>query len=62
MVRLVTESKRIEAQVGKMLSFKTQVSKMKMVQTICRFTVISPFKYISLVSNLLVLYQNSSYH
>ena len=62
MVRLVTESKQIEAQVGKMLSFKTQVSKMKTVQTIGRFTVIFPFKYISLVSNLLVLYQNSSYH
>ena len=36
------ESKRIEAQVGKVLSFKSQVGKMKTGQTTGEFTVISP--------------------
>ena len=37
------ENKRIEAQVGKVLSFKPQVGKMKMGQTTGEFTVISPY-------------------
>ena len=36
------ESKRIEAQVGKVLSFKSQVDKMKTGQTRGEFTIISP--------------------
>ena len=36
------KSKRIEAQVGKVLSFKSQVDKVKTGQTIGEFTIISP--------------------
>ena len=42
-VRWVTENKWIEAQVGKVLSFKPQVGKMKTGQTTGEFTVISPY-------------------
>ena len=37
------ESKQIEVQMGKMLSFKLQVGKVETGQTISGFTVISPF-------------------
>ena len=40
------ESKRIEAQVGKVLSFKSQIGKMKTSQTTSGFTVISPKIYL----------------
>ena len=40
------ESKRIEAQVGKVLSFKPQIGKMKTSQTIGGFNVISPKIYL----------------
>ena len=43
-MRWVTESKWIEAQVGKVLSFKPRIGKVKTGQTTSRFTVISPFK------------------
>ena len=36
------ESKRMEAQVGKVLSFKPQIGKLKMSQNIGGFIVISP--------------------
>ena len=39
------ESKRMEAQVGKVLSFKPQIGKVKTDQTTGGFTIISPFLF-----------------
>ena len=45
------ESKQIEVQVGKVLSFKPWVGNVKTSQTTCGFTVISPllFHLVSIV-------------
>ena len=41
-MRWVTESKRVEVQVDKVLSFKSQVGKIKTSQITDKFIVISP--------------------
>ena len=41
-MRWVTESKRIKVQVDKILSFKSQVGKMKTSQITDEFIIISP--------------------
>ena len=45
-VRWVTESKRIEVQVGKILSFKPRVGKVKRGQTTGEFIAIYPENYL----------------